>query len=128
MTPSASCLISNFASPFHAPSSPQESIVEDSPFATRADTMRWRKPAQEQARSRNAKLSGRHVMRAIILGSLTIAGLVACAPGVAQAQTAPPIKPGLWQVHSEREVDGKKVQMPDMSERFKDMPPETRKK
>lgn len=66
-------------------------------------------------------------MRAIILGSLTIFCLVACAPGVAQAQTAPPIKPGLWQVHSEREVDGQKTQMPDMSARFKDMPPEARK-
>jgi hypothetical protein len=66
-------------------------------------------------------------MRANILGSLTIVCFVTCAQGVAQAQTAPPIKPGLWQVRSEREVDGQKVQMPDMSERFKDMPPETRK-
>lgn len=67
-------------------------------------------------------------MRAIIVGSLTIACLTAWADGAAQAQTAPPIKPGLWQVHSEREVDGQKVQMPNMSERFKDMPPEARKK
>lgn len=65
-------------------------------------------------------------MRAI-LGSLTIVGLVFCAQAVAQAQTAPPIKPGLWQVRSEREVDGQKVQMPNMSERFKNMPPEARK-
>ena len=47
-------------------------------------------------------------MRSIVLGSLIIACLVAGAVGVAQAQTAPPIKPGLWQVHSEREVDGQK--------------------
>ena len=66
-------------------------------------------------------------MRASILGSLTIVCLVGCAQGVAQAQTAPPIKPGLWQVHSEREVDGQKAQMPDMSERLKNMPPEARK-
>jgi len=65
-------------------------------------------------------------MRAI-LGSLTIVCLVVGAQGVAQAQTAPPIKPGLWQVRSEREVDGQKVQMPNMSERFKNMPPEARK-
>jgi hypothetical protein len=42
----------------------------------------------------------------------------------AQAQTAPPIKPGLWQVHSEREVNGQKV--PDASERLKNLSPEKR--
>jgi hypothetical protein len=67
-------------------------------------------------------------MRAIVLGSLTIVCLAALVPGVAQAQTAPPIKPGLWQVRSEREVDGQKAQMPDMSERLKTMPPEARQK
>ena len=44
-----------------------------------------------------------------------------------QAQTTipkPPIKPGLWQVQMEREVNGQK--MPDMSERLKNMPPEKR--
>ena len=66
-------------------------------------------------------------MRSIVLGSLSIVCLVGCAQAVAQAQTAPPIKPGLWQVHSEREVDGQKTQMPDMSERLKNMPPEARK-
>ena len=66
-------------------------------------------------------------MRAIVFGSLTIVGLVFCAHAVAQAQTAPPIKPGLWQVQSEREVDGQKVQMPNMSEQFKNLPPEARK-
>lgn len=42
----------------------------------------------------------------------------------AQAQTAPPIKPGLWQVHSEHEVDGQKVA--GASERMKNMSPEKR--
>ena len=45
----------------------------------------------------------------------------------AQGQTkppVPPIKPGLWQVHMEREVNGQK--MPDMSERMKNMNPEKR--
>ena len=41
----------------------------------------------------------------------------------AQAQVAP-IKPGLWQVRSERETNGQKA--PDMSERLKNMPPERR--
>src|ERR1700681_3052123 len=36
----------------------------------------------------------------------------------------PPIKPGLWQVQMEREVNGQK--MPDMSERMKNMSPEKR--
>ena len=42
----------------------------------------------------------------------------------AKAQTAPPIKPGLWQVHMEREVNGQKV--PDASERLKNLSPEKR--
>jgi hypothetical protein len=66
-------------------------------------------------------------MRSIIRGSLTIVCLVFCAQTVAQAQTAPAIKQGLWQVHSEREVDGQKTPMPDVSERLKNMPPEARK-
>ena len=66
-------------------------------------------------------------MRSIVLGWLIIACLVAGTVVAAQAQTAPPIKAGLWQVHSEREVDGQKAQMPDMSERLKNMPPEARK-
>ena len=44
-----------------------------------------------------------------------------------QAQTVipkPPIKPGLWQVQMEREVNGQK--MPDMSEHLKNMTPEKR--
>ena len=66
-------------------------------------------------------------MRSIVLGSLTAVCLVAWAHGYAQAQTAPPIKPGLWQVQSQREVDGQKMPMPDMSEHLKNMPPEQRK-
>jgi hypothetical protein len=65
-------------------------------------------------------------MRSIVVGSLVVVALVACGPNPAQAQT-PPIKPGLWQVHSQREVDGQKVQMPDMSERMRNLPPEARK-
>jgi hypothetical protein len=50
--------------------------------------------------------------------------VLAAAALSAQAQTAPPIKPGLWQIHSEREVNGQK--MPDASERMKNMSPEKR--
>jgi Protein of unknown function (DUF3617). len=42
----------------------------------------------------------------------------------AQAQTTPPIKAGLWEIH--HEVDGRKA--PDMSERLKHMSPEEREK
>ncbi len=52
--------------------------------------------------------------------------IVSVRTGRAVADTipTPPIKPGLWQVHMEREVNGQK--MPDMSERLKNMPPEKR--
>ena len=66
-------------------------------------------------------------MRSMILGSLITIFVVAGAHGVAGAQTAPPIKPGLWQVRSEREVDGQRSQIPDMSAHLKNMPPETRR-
>jgi Protein of unknown function (DUF3617) len=46
------------------------------------------------------------------------------ATGTALAQDAPPIKPGLWQVHSERLVDDQKA--PDPLEQVKNMPPEMR--
>ena len=52
---------------------------------------------------------------------------IASATLAAQAQTTPsppPIKPGLWQVHIDREVNGQK--MPDASERMKNMSPEKR--
>jgi Protein of unknown function (DUF3617) len=48
---------------------------------------------------------------------------VACS---AAAQDAPPIKPGLWQVQSEREIDGKKA--PDLGEQFQSMPPAMRER
>lgn len=56
---------------------------------------------------------------------LTIASVLGLAAAGAQALPAPPIKPGLWQVHSEREVDGKKA--PDPGDRMKNLPPEARK-
>ena len=55
--------------------------------------------------------------------TITALALAIAATGV-QAQTALPIKPGLWEVHMEREVNGQK--MPDMSERIKNMSPEAR--
>ena len=59
--------------------------------------------------------------------SLGAAFAISCAAFVTQAQTTPPpppIKPGLWQVHIDREVNGQK--MPDASERMKNMSPEKR--
>lgn len=56
----------------------------------------------------------------ISVGALALATL---AGHTAQAQVAP-LKPGLWQIHSERETNGQKA--PDMSERLKNMPPERR--
>jgi hypothetical protein len=67
-------------------------------------------------------------MRRTVFLSLVLVGLVAGLTGMATAQTPPPIKPGLWQVRSERELDGQKQQMPDMSERMKNMPPEARQR
>lgn len=61
------------------------------------------------------------------LGCLLAAFAIACSAFAVQAQTTipkPPIKPGLWQIHMEREVDGQK--MPGMSERMKNMSPEKR--
>ena len=55
-------------------------------------------------------------------GSVIITFAFAAAFGV-RAQTAP-IKPGLWQVQSEREVNGQKA--PDMSDHMKNMSPEKR--
>lgn len=56
---------------------------------------------------------------------LSIAAFAITTAGfAAQAQTAPPIKPGLWQIHSEREVNGQKA--PDAIERMKNMSPEKR--
>jgi hypothetical protein len=54
----------------------------------------------------------------------TLLAAAALASG-AHAQSAPPIKPGLWQVQVENDSGQK---MPDMSEHLKNMPPEQRKK
>ncbi len=66
-------------------------------------------------------------MRRAVCLAVAVVGLVPWAVGIAYGQ-APPIKPGLWQVHSEREVDGQRQQMPDMSERMRNMPPEVRQR
>ena len=58
--------------------------------------------------------------RANVCSVITVLVLIAGGCAV-QGQTAPPIKPGLWQVHSEREVNGQKV--PDASDRLKNMSP-----
>jgi hypothetical protein len=54
---------------------------------------------------------------------ITAFAIAAVAPA-AQSQVVAPIKPGLWQIHSEREVNGQR--QPDMSERMKNMSPEKR--
>ena len=66
-------------------------------------------------------------MHPLALRALLTAFAIASATLAAQAQTTPPpppIKPGLWQVHIDREVNGQK--MPDASERMKNMSPEKR--
>lgn len=55
-----------------------------------------------------------------------VVGLIAACAAVAHAQTAPPIKPGLWQITSTRQVDGQKA--PELGEHLKNMPPEARKR
>ncbi|MBX3621549.1 MAG: DUF3617 domain-containing protein [Rhizobacter sp.] len=55
-----------------------------------------------------------------------VVGLIAACAMVAHAQTAPPIKPGLWQVTSTRLVDGQKA--PELGEHLKNLPPEARKR
>ena len=55
---------------------------------------------------------------------LVTAFSIAASVSAAQAQTPPPIKPGLWQIHGEREVNGQK--QPDASDRLKNMSPEKR--
>jgi Spy/CpxP family protein refolding chaperone len=63
------------------------------------------------------------------LCSLLGVSVLALAAIGATAQTAPKIKPGLWQIHMEQERNGQK--MPNASERMKDhmkdMTPEQRK-
>ncbi len=50
-----------------------------------------------------------------------VASLLCASAG---AQTAPPIEPGLWEVHMDRVVDGRKA--PDLSGRLAAMSPEQR--
>jgi Protein of unknown function (DUF3617) len=65
-------------------------------------------------------------MHPLAPGALITAFAITSATLAAQMQTTPPppIKPGLWQVHMDREVNGQK--MPDASERMKNMSPEKR--
>jgi hypothetical protein len=54
-----------------------------------------------------------------------IAVLLAPLAASAQTSTTPPIKPGLWEAVSQREVDGQKAS--DPTDAMKKMPPEARK-
>ncbi|MGH6646940.1 DUF3617 domain-containing protein [Aquabacterium sp.] len=63
-------------------------------------------------------------MRSIIHGGLVLLCVSAFSAAV-HADEAPPIKPGLWQVHSERAVDG--VKAPPMTAQMNNLPPEVRK-
>jgi len=67
-------------------------------------------------------------MRSRLPRVLSLAGLLAvCAAAQAQSTPpSPPIKPGLWQVQTDNETDGKK--MPDMGAQLKTMSPEMRKR
>lgn len=58
---------------------------------------------------------------------LAASGFACALAAPALAQNAPPIKPGLWEVHMQHEGAGMPRQMPDMSEHLKNMPPEQRK-
>ncbi len=63
-------------------------------------------------------------MRCFALSALMFASALSTPGFAAPAQPAAPIKTGLWQVQSEREMNGQK--MPDASERMKNMSPEKR--
>jgi len=65
-------------------------------------------------------------MRVHLLRLLPLAGLFALCATTAHAQNTPPIKPGLWQVQNEREIDGKKA--PDVADHLKTMSPEARQR
>jgi hypothetical protein len=56
---------------------------------------------------------------------LAAALAAALAPASATAQT-PPVKPGLWEVHAERQIDGKQAPSPGAA--MKNLTPETRAK
>jgi hypothetical protein len=63
-------------------------------------------------------------MRLFALSALMVALVLSASGLAAPARPAAPIKTGLWQIQTEREVNGQK--MPDASERMKNMPPEKR--
>ena len=66
-------------------------------------------------------------MHGSTLRSVLSTFVFAAAALAGQAQTTPPtppLKPGLWEVHIEREVNGQK--QPDASERLKNLSPEKR--
>jgi hypothetical protein len=84
------------------------------------------KPSSFRLGSHSAE-QGKTLMHRATLLPLTAVCAIAFATLAAQAQTTPPpppIKPGLWQIHSDREVNGQK--MPDASDRMKNMSPEKR--
>ena len=58
--------------------------------------------------------------------ALALAAVGALAPAFASAQT-PPIKPGLWEVRSERQVEGRK-EGPPPADMMKNLSPEVRAK
>jgi hypothetical protein len=64
-------------------------------------------------------------MRSNSLRRAAVLSLLLGIAATSQAQTAPPIKPGLWQVKPERAVNG--APAVDMSDRMKSMSPEVRK-
>jgi hypothetical protein len=63
-------------------------------------------------------------MRAQLLAAASLFAF--CSAAVAQPVPAPPIKPGLWQVQSDRAVDGKPA--PDIGAHLKNLQPEVRKR
>jgi Protein of unknown function (DUF3617) len=66
-------------------------------------------------------------MHASLLRLVISIFVFAAAALTGQAQTTltpPPLKPGLWEVHMEREINGQK--QPDASERLKSLSPEKR--
>jgi hypothetical protein len=87
---------------------------------------RWRLPQRRETISlytwsfEEGKTSMKYFSVRVAAIAFTLAG----AGLRAQGPTTPPINPGLWEIHSEREVNGQKVA--DPSERFKNMPPEKR--
>lgn len=63
--------------------------------------------------------------RIIVTGIAVWLSALAPLAALAQTSTTPPIKAGLWEVNSQRDVDGQKAS--DPSDAMKNMPPEARK-